>query len=255
MTLSIGEIVHVPSAKAGLDASYPFAMVSGRIVELNGTKIKISLPRGEVSIPIAIGLARKKLGILIVQIGDMATEETLLIPLRKSILQYTRLLLSDDFIKCITVRSTDELGYFWKKEHALISHVVLIGHGSADSIQFGENKKVLATELGDLLKVDEQVVEAKQFISLCCKTGGASFGKIISTGRMCEVFIGPSGVVHAANASQFYQSYLAYHLLSGYKTETAYDYARVANPGLSEFNLWRKKQIHQKRSKKEVFAE
>lgn len=254
MPLNVGESVHVPSIKAGLDSSYPWAMTCGTIQSIRKGKITINLPNGDISLPIYEGLARKKLGIFIVQIGDHVTEETLLVPLKKSILQYTRLLLRDDYIRSVSVRSLAEFKYYWQREHALMSHIILIGHGSANSILFGENTWVSASEFKEALRIDGTIGEAKQVISLCCKTGGGNFGKPVSAGRMCEIFIGPSGTVHASSASQFYQSFMAYNFLHGFSSSRAYDYARVATPGVTEFNLWRKTQIHKKKSKMQVFS-
>jgi len=253
MSININDTVHVPAIKAGLDSQYPFAMVSGKVISKTSSTVKIDIPQnGGICKNISIALVRKKLGIFIIQIGDMETEESLLDPLRKSILQFTRLLLSDDYIRCISIRSIEEFKFFWEKEQALMSHIVFIGHGSANSIFFGRNE-INVKDIKKIISSNGRVEEAKQIISLCCKTGGAWFGKVLSGERVSEVFIGPSGSVHAANASQFYQSYMTYNLLSGYSTEVAYDYARVSNPGLSEFNLWRKTKPHKKRSKKDVF--
>ena len=229
-------------------------MVSGDVQQINNGKVVITLPNGEQSPPIYINLARKKLGFLIVQIGDFQTEETLLVPLRKSILQFTRLLLTDDYIKCVSIRSIEEFTFYWAQEHALTSHLILIGHGRADAILFGNNCWVSAVDFRSSLNVDGAIGEAKQVVSLCCKTGGGNFGKIISSSQICEIFLGPSGSIHASSASLFYQSYLAYHLLSGYSTSRAYDYARIATPGVAEFNLWRKTKLHSKKSKKDVLA-
>jgi len=250
----IGDTVHVPSSKAGIGVNYPSAMVSGEIQAIQNAKIIITLPNGNLSHPIYIKLARRKLCFLIVQIGDFQTEQTLLVPLRKSILQYTRLILTDDYIKCVSIRSIDEFIYYWHKNHALISHLVLIGHGRPDAILFGENNWIPALDFRSKLSVDGPIGEAKQIISLCCKTGGGNFGKPVSAAQICEIFLGPSGNIHASSASLFYQSYLAYHLVNGYTSDRAYDYARIANPGAVEFNLWKERKLRDKKRKKELLG-
>ena len=252
--IKIDDYIHAPAIIAGLPESYPSAMVSGRVVDISGKKLIITLPDGGLSQPIYKNLIRKKLGLFIVQIGDYHTEDTLLVPLRKSILHYSRLILTDDYIKCVSIRNTNELRYFWEQNHALMSHLILIAHGKSDSILFGKNNWVNAKELLSVLKVEDEIGEAKQIISLCCKTGGVKFGKVISGSQLCELFIGPSGLIHGANASQFYQTYLSYHFIHGYSPDRAYDYARVAMPGLTEFNLWRKTRMAIKMSKKEIFS-
>jgi hypothetical protein len=115
-----------------------------------------------------------------------------------------------------------------------------VGHGDATSIKFGPTTQVDATSFIDLLSTDGGVVEAKQFISLCCKTGSKSFGGNVSGTPNVEAFIGPATALHGANASQFCQSYLTYLFLHGYKSSTAYEYARATNPGASDFTFWRK---------------
>lgn len=147
-------------------------------------------------------MARKNLFLFIVQIGDYQTEDTLLIPLRKSIYNYSRLILPDDYICSISVRTTDEFKYFWTKNNMLISHLVLIAHGKNNSILFGDNNWIEPMDFISLLETPEVFGEAKQIVSLCCKTGGAKFGKIVSKSKLCELFIGPSGSVHGASASQ-----------------------------------------------------
>ena len=240
MSFDLNEKIHVPSLKAGLTFDYPYSMTSGEICDLTDKYIKINLPNGEISEEIPISLARKKLGILIIQIGDFESELTLLEPLKKTIIQFTRLLLNDEYIHSYSVRSPDELRYIWEKEHLITSHIILIGHGDALSIKFGSKHKVNASDFIKLLSTDGGVGEAKQVISLCCKTGSKSFGGTVSGTPNIEAFIGPSSVLHGANASQFLQSYLTYHFLYGYKSSTAYEYARATSPGASDFVFWRK---------------
>lgn len=253
--MKVGDSIHAPAVKAGMSESYSSAMVSGKICEIDGKKLKMSLPNGEISKPIYINLVRRKLSLFIVQIGDYQTEETLLVPLKKSIFNYSRLILPDDYIRCISVRTTKEFQYFWKKNNALISHLILIAHGKNDSILFGENNWVNPKEFLSLFEIAGKMGEAKQIISLCCKTGGAKFGKIVSESELCEIFIGPSGTVHGASASQFYQTYLAYQFIHGYTSKRAYDYARVSTPGLTEFNLWDQAILTKKKSKREIFLQ
>ena len=248
MPFVIGERVHVPSLKAGLTVDYPFSMASVTVCEVADRHVKVNLPNGNISEEIPLSLVRKKLGLLIVQIGDFDSEATLLEPLKKSILQFARLLLSDDYIRSYSVRSADEFRYVWGKEHPVTSHIILVGHGDATSIKFGPAGLVNAQEFIDLLSTDGGVVEAKQIISLCCKTGSKSFGGNVSGTPNVEAFLGPTTALHGANASQFCQSYLTYLFLHGYTSSTAYEYARATNPGASDFKFWRKTQAWNPRS-------
>lgn len=240
MAFAVGESVHVPASKLGLAGDYSFSMVSTTVREVSDKSVKVDLRGGELSKDIPFSLVRKKLGILLIEIGDYKTEDTLLSPLKKSLLQFARLLLSDDFIKSYTIRTTEEFRHIWSAVHVVTSHVILVGHGSADAILFGLGTQVSASEFVGLLRTEQNVGEAKQVISLCCKTGSKTFGGAVSGDPNVESFIGPTGSVHGANASQFCQSFLAYLFLQGYKSSTAYEYAKVSNPGTSEFTLWQK---------------
>jgi hypothetical protein len=240
MPYVVGERVHVPSTKLGSADEYPFSMVSTTIREITDRSVKVELRDGEISQAIPLSVVRKKLGILILEIGDYKTEETLLTPLKKSILQFTRLLLSDDYIRHYTIRTPGEFSYIWSEQHAVTSHLIMIGHGDASSLLFGENTAVNAAQLIQLLHTPQGIGEAKQVISLCCKTGSKTFGGAVSGNPNVESFIGPVSSVHGASASQFCQSYLTYLFLQGYRSSTAYEYAKAANPGTSDFVLWRK---------------
>lgn len=243
MSYIIGESVHVPASKLGASNEYPFSMALTTVREITEKFVKVDLRGGSLSNDIPLSVVRKKLGILIIEIGDYNTETTLLEPLKKSILQFTRLLLSDDYIQNYTIRTPGELKHIWTTQHAVTSHVILIGHGDAHSLLFGEDIKVEARDLIQLLSTEQDVGEAKQIISLCCKTGSKTFGGTVSGNPNIESFIGPVSSVHGATASQFYQSYLTYLFLQGYKSSTAYEYAKVANPGTSDFAFWRKTQL------------
>lgn len=240
MSFSVNERVHVPSLKAGLTVDYPYSMASVTICEVTDRYVKVNLPNGDISEEIPLSLVRKRLGLLIVQIGDFESEATLLEPLKKSILQFSRLLLNDDYIRSYSVRSASEFRYVWEKEHPVTSHIILVGHGDATSIKFGPATQVSGADFITLLSTDGGIVEAKQIISLCCKTGSKTFGGNVSGTPNVEAFIGPTTALHGANASQFCQSYLTYLFLHGYKSSTAYEYARATNPGASDFAFWRK---------------
>lgn len=75
----------------------------------------------------------------------------------------------------------------------------------------------------------------KTFISLCCKTGFKAFGGTYSEATICEYFIAPFHSVHGVVASQFCQSFLAYHLLDGETVGVAFRHAREATPGGGKF--------------------
>jgi len=234
--LNIGDNVYVPRSRVGLHFDSPSAFYKGAIQVLNKHSIRVSLPKGALSSSISKSVARKTLGVLILQIGDYETEVCLLKPLTKSILQYFRLLLSDDELRHFSVRSLSEFKSYWIKNHALISHVVLIGHGKNDSILFGQDWIKAEAIRKDLEAINST---PKQFLSLCCQTGYAAFAKSFSNSQRCDSFIAPFHSIHGAMASQFCQTYFAHHLLRGQTTRTAFKQAREGTPNAAEYRLWR----------------
>ena len=234
--IHIGEMISVPRIRIGLDGNSQSAIYIGKVIEINNRSVKINLPRGGVSDFIPTSAIQKIIKIMIIRIGDFDTEYTLLDPLQKSILHYFRLLLSDEEIINHSVRSLTELSRIWIIEHKSISHVVFIGHGRKNGIKFGDDW-VSPVELSNILTVDE--VSPKQFISLCCETGYADFGKIFSKFYVCESLICPFQSVHGSIASQFCQTYFAYHLLHGETSGVAFKHARNFTPGATSFRLWK----------------
>lgn len=218
--------------------SYPVSMYRTTIKELKDKSVKVQLRDGNLSEWITTSKVSKKIGILIIQIGDFVTEETLLNPLAKSILQFSRLLLDDDSIYLIKVRSIEELATWWTINHEAYSHVVLIGHGSPHSIIFGNG--------GGKTPVDfEKTVFSKStgtkiFISLCCETGKNSFARSFSSIPICNHLIAPYHSIHGSIASQFYQSLMCWHLLDGKSIKIAYNRAKKNIPKKYLFRSWSK---------------
>ena len=207
--LKIGESVYVPCSKVPELQSSGVALDRCTIVEIEGRKVKVETKRREVSDWIGTSLVHKDVGILVVNIGDFMSEPVLLDPLAKSVGQFCRLLVPDDQVRQIRVRSLAELEKFWKENQAVYSHVVWIAHGSPSGITFGVDGSVSPDELCDKLRVHG--APKKVYISLCCKTGYKSFGSRVSKAAICSHFIGPFHTVDGAAASQFCQSFLAYH--------------------------------------------
>ena len=206
-----------------------------------GRSLTINLPQGQFG-NIARVFARKNIGILIIQINDFETEDNLLNPLSKSILQFSRLLLDHDYVTLLKVRSPDEIGIFWASNHGTYTHIILIGHGkgsigsSPAAINFGAKKWISVEEFSELFQIRGE--EARTFISLCCKTGQKSFAGKFSNKPICKSFIAPEQAIHGAEASQYCQTYLAYNLLKGYTEKTAYSKTTSATKPFARFNRW-----------------
>ena len=131
---------------------------------------------GDKSIKVGSGICHKNIGILILNIGDFQTEATLLDPLAKSVLQYSRLLFDDSYVKHYKVRTLEELKYLWAKEHNVYTHIVMIGHGCKNGFIFND-KIVSVQELKSIFDAPSKL-HPKVFISLCCKTGKKSVAEI-----------------------------------------------------------------------------
>lgn len=230
------EKVFVPSSKFEELASHPTAFYETTVAEVAGKKIKVNLPGLTTPKWIGSSLCHRNVGILILTIGDLETEPVLLDPLAKSVLHFCRLLADDSFVKNYKVRSLNELKFVWNKEQAVCSHVILIGHGAKDSLLFRVDGNVSPNKLDTATRV--WGAPKKTFISLCCKTGYQGFGGVFSKAAICEHFIAPFQSVHGAVASQFCQSFLAYHFLDGETVGVAFKHARDATPGSTSFRLW-----------------
>lgn len=240
--LKVGDTVFVPCSKFDETKDYPTAFYETRVVAVDKKSIKVNLPNASISDSFGMSLAHQNLGLIIISIGDFETEETLINPLSKSVLQYGRLLLPDDIVRHVRVRSVAELKTIWNQNHAVYSHVVFIGHGSPDGIKFGVDGWVSAE------KINTEVIRIwggskKTIISLCCKTGYKSFGGTVSSYPQCSFFIGPFHSVHGAVASQFCQTFLAHHLLEGKTVVVAFKKARESVAGSASFRLWAANQL------------
>lgn len=212
------------------------ALYKTSVVELNGKRVKVRLRNGNLSNFIGSALLHRDVGILVINIGDFETEHTLLDPLAKSVAQFCRLLVPDDQIRSVRVRSLAELTQFWRQNQAAYSHVIWIGHGNETGIKFAVDGWKDSATLVQELRVHG--APKKTYISLCCKTGYQSFGAVMSEAPICRYFIGPFHSVEGAVASQFCQTFLTSHLLNGKTAGVAFRHARESVPGSSSFRLW-----------------
>ncbi|TQE92627.1 MAG: hypothetical protein FKY71_19605 [Spiribacter salinus] len=238
--LQIGERVFVPVSKLTANIQAPSSFVEKEVLAVEARSIRVDVGDGATEL-IASSLCHRNIGILLLSIGDFETENTLLDPLSKSILQFCRLLVSDDFIHAYKVRSLQEIEFLWGKSHAAYSHVILVGHGEEASIKFANGGWIKTDPF--MTSFDVPGVSPKTFVGLCCEAGYKSFGGVASAHPSCERFIGPFHDVHGAIASQFAQTFLAYHLLEGETAKVAFKHARASVPGSTSFRLWKNKKL------------
>lgn len=232
----IGQKVYVPATKFEELKNHPSAFYETTVQSINNRTISVSLPCGVIG-EISLQFCRTEIGIAIFNIGDLETEETLLDPLHKSTLQYCRLLVPDDCVFSWKIRSLKELESIWGKHHRIISTVVVIAHGSEDSIKFANDGWVTSGQFKDVINI--RGADRKVFIFLSCNAGYKAFGGKFSKMSNCSEFIGPFHNVHGADASLFCQSFFRDYVVSGHTVKTAFNHARdVLRPKVS-FRLWR----------------
>jgi hypothetical protein len=233
--LKVGDMVYIPRARHGLSVDEPSAFYRAAVRDTADRSIEVDMPDGTTGW-VASSAAHLNIGVFILRIGDFDTETTLLDPLTKSLLQYCRLLLPDDMVVLREVRSRGELRHFWERDHAAYSHLIVLGHGRKDAIRFGREDWASAENFTAALAVPN--VRSKVIVSLGCNNGYAAFGQHLSTHEVSQVLIAPFQSVHGAVASQFCQTFLAYHLLQGETIAVAFRHARGSVPGATSFRLW-----------------
>jgi hypothetical protein len=236
--LKVGETVYVPCVAFPELMENETALYKTKVLSLspNARSVNVQLPHGAVSTPIGVGRVHRDVGILIIEIGDFISEAATLDPLAKSVLQFCRLLVPDDHLRLLKVRSIFELEMFWKINHAAYSHVILIGHGDKDVIPFALEGDAEVLDWESTLGSAKTL--PKVFVSLACKTGFKSFGGEFSKLKFCKDFMGPFQSVHSAVASQFCQSFLTFHFLDGKTTKIAFNLASKNVPNGVSFRLW-----------------
>jgi hypothetical protein len=233
--LKVGDLVLVPSRRVGR-GDYAWALLATKVVDVDKRSVVVDVPGVGRSPKIPTSKVHRELGVLIIVLGDFNSEIALLDPLAKSALQYCRLLLPDDRIRQVKIRSLEELRRFWAANEPAFTHIVLIGHGRKDAIACAVDEWMPPKTLCSALTSQRP----KIFISLCCESGNAAFAKEFSKQSVCSSLIAPLHAVHGAVASQFVQTMLAHAFLNGETTAVAFRHAREAVPDSSGFRLWRR---------------
>lgn len=233
----VGETVYVPTSDLHGAVSTDQTFYRTTVVATQDRSVIVNLPGGAISSPIATSRIHRTLGIAIIAVGDFQSEEALLTPLSKSVLQFCRLLVDDDSVVLVRIRAIGELGEWWNKNHLAYSHIVVIGHGSSDGIAFGVGG--LRKAISFQRRVAVHGGPKRIFISLCCETGRKPFAKDFSSLSICSNWIAPFHSVHGAVASQFCQTFLTWHILQGKSVRVAFNKATQSVPGNESFRLWR----------------
>lgn len=137
-------------------------------------------------------------GLLVLRLGDMATELSPLDPLAKSVLRYLRLLIADDAVHSVHARTSDELKHFMAVGGASMSHIVLVGHGSTTGRKSVGGRWL---PVADFVQLVSAAGEGLTLVLLACGTGFSGVGQSVTGPPTFTEFVGPLGEVQGAAAS------------------------------------------------------
>ena len=230
-----GEYVWVSATKLSGEQTYALVKRQVQGTKYGGRSIVIDDCDGK-TIEVSSRLAhRGDLGFLLLRVDDLDSEATLLDPLSKSILQFLRLLVQEDLVRLLEVRTRKEIERFMASDGAAYTHVILVGHGRSNAVKlaFGE-----WLEVDDFANIMTAGKKDRVVISLACHTGKQTFGRTMSVHKNIREFVAPKAAVHGASASLFVQQLLSLHLLEGREFETATRNASTSVPG-GGFVHWR----------------
>jgi len=209
---------------------------------------------GSPSIELSSRRFRRHSKILLLRIGDWATEQTALNPLAQSLRAQMSLLLPPGEVDVEYIRTLDELAAALRvhgaskrlpdsRQAAPWGYAILIGHGRA-----GEEP---ALRFGDTWRSVDAITQAIKglgparrsfgnaiFISLCCETGQESFAKAFSD-ALNTTFVGPGAAVHSFEAAATVQWLFLEHFLHGCGWADAFRHTAQATAGFdTQFRFW-----------------
>lgn len=192
---------------------------------------------------IASSMLHESVGVCIVRIGDFQSEHLVLDPICKSVLNFLKVVLPDDCVKQIGLRTLAEFEEFFEKFASAYPLWIVVGHGTAAGGLCFTNKATCASV--DLAqKLLPHAASPRTFLFLSCHTGSSAFAKRFSSSHeLCDVLIAPVGALHGAVASQFAQTFLIYRYLEGRGVSVAFKKAIENTPMSTRFRLWRRGQM------------
>lgn len=235
----VGQKVYAPIYRYQGGDQAPFAVTDGIVREISGRSCAVDLPHGIGLQRIASSMLHADVGVCIVRIGDFRSEQSAMDPICKSILNFLRLLLPDDQIKSVGIRTVAELEELFQIYASAYRLWVVVGHGTqTGELCFTRNQRTASAALATTLA--PHAASPRTFLFLSCHTGKAAFAKAFSANAgLCSVLIGPTGALHSAVASQFAQTFLSYFYLEGRQTGVAFNKAVLQMPTATRFRLWR----------------
>ncbi len=216
------------------------AFYKAEVVNRAKRSISVKLPDGTSSVFVSTKFVHHRVGIAVLAFGDFASENTLLDPLAKTVLQYSRLLFGDDdYVRFIKLRTESEIDKICNKK--LLNpyeHIVILGHGAKNGALCGAVGDITAARLREIFEQHSPI--PWDFAFLCCYLGRKAFAQNFSMSPACKSLVAPFNAVHGAVSAQFVQTYLIKLLLEGETTAIAYKHASESTPAGSKFRLWRK---------------
>lgn len=238
-----GDTVYVPAASFPDPSVSPFALLGRTVLRVEARSVVVDVPRapGETHRVASSKVHSSSLGVAVVSIGDIVSENGLIEPLHKSVLHFMRLLLPDDLVRSWRVRTVKELSELWNSNDHWrgISHVVFVSHAGRHGLKFLDRATpVGGAELGQILAIPEGETP-KIFISLACESGKASFASAFSATAVCRELIAPFQTIHGASASQYAQALLVHHMLDGLTLPVAKRRADAATTSGIHFRRWK----------------
>lgn len=235
----VGQDVYAPIYRYPSGGQAPFALARGVVRGVSGRSCDVDLPYGIGLRRIASSLLHAAVGVCIVRIGDFRSEQSAMDPICKSILNFLRLLLPDDQVKHVGLRTEAEFEEFFQIYASAYTLWIVVGHGTpTGELCFTRSTRVRASKVAQNLILHASA--PKTFLFLSCYTGRSAFAKAFSSRtELCHVLIAPIGPLHSAVASQFAQTFLTYLFLEGRHTGVAFNRATERTPASTRFRLWR----------------
>ncbi|MES2914341.1 MAG: hypothetical protein V4753_04385 [Pseudomonadota bacterium] len=237
--INIGDEVYVCSSRLPTVNDQTKAFYKSEVTGRQNRSVSVRLRDGTNSQFVSTKFVRRRVGVAVVAFGDFDSENTLLDPLAKTVLQYCRLLFGDDhYVRFIKLRTEAELNLICdKRQLSPYEHIVILGHGSAEGALCGATGDVSATRLREIF--EQHGPSPWDFVFLCCYLGRNAFARSFSESPCCRSLVAPFNAVHGAVSAQFVQTYLIKLLLEGETTAVAHRHASESTPPGSQFRLWR----------------
>jgi hypothetical protein len=215
--ISVGNDVFVPATRLETTVQPPYAVVRVRVAATDQRSATVESPYHNGGQIVAKTFLQENVGVLIIKIGDLETETTLLDPLAATLSHFFRLLLPDDQLRSFSIRTADELYDIYSRHSAPYTHIIIVGHAGGSNINFALNHQESSLQLVQRFQALSSVPH--EFVTLCCHSGEAAFAKPFS-------------------AAQFAEALFAFHFLDGLTWKIAFNRARKNVSGGSPFRIW-----------------